>query len=126
MAKYVDGYVLVVPKKNFAAYKKMARQAGKLWMKHGALSYKECIAEELKPNVGDCLLPFSKMVKLKPGETVWFSYIEYKSKAQRNRVNKKVMEDMQAYLKEHPEEIDNHPFDMKRMAFAGFEVVVDA
>ena len=80
--KYIDAFVLVVPKKKVAKYKKMSKEAGEVWMKHGALSYKECMGEELAPDMkGYAFLPFPKLVNLKAGETVWFSYIEYKSKA---------------------------------------------
>lgn len=124
MAKYVDGFVLVVPKKNLAAYKKMAALGGKVWRKHGALDYKECIGEDLNPEMGGMqVFPFPKMTKLKPGETVVFSYILYKSRSHRDQVNAKVMKDP---LMNNPEYKDQPmPFDMKRMAYGGFEVIVD-
>lgn len=119
--KYVDGFVLVVPKKNVPAYKKMAKEAGQMWMRHGALSYKECILEDVKPKMVKLLFP--KMIKAKAGETVWFSYIEYKSKKHRDAVNKKVM----AGIDKNAEKYKDipMPFDMKRMAYGGFTVEVD-
>jgi uncharacterized protein YbaA (DUF1428 family) len=121
--KYIDAYVLVVPKKNTAKYKKMAKEAAKVWMKHGALSYKECMGEDLNPDMQGCLfLPFPKLTKLKPNETVWFSYIEYKNKTHRNAVNKKVMKEMEQEYKDKP--MPPMPFDMKKMAFGGFKVEV--
>ncbi|MEK7649847.1 MAG: DUF1428 domain-containing protein [Patescibacteria group bacterium] len=122
---YVDGFVLVIKKKNVAAYQKMARDGAKMWMKYGALSYKECIGDDLHPNTGGYpIFYFPKMAKLKAGETVWFSYIEYKSKKHRDQVNKKVMADMAKYQKEHPDHTQEMPFDMKRMAVGGFKVMV--
>ena len=87
---YVDGFVIAVPKKNLAAYKKIAQLAGKVWMEHGALEFRECVADDVK--VGK-LTSFPQAVKLKPGEVVVFSYIVYKNRATRDKVNKKVMED---------------------------------
>jgi len=120
-SQYVDGFVLVVPKKKVAAYKKIAAIAGKMWMKHGALEYKECIGDDLNPKWAK--LTFPKMTKLKPSETVWFSFITYKSKAHRDAVNKKVMKDMD----KQSEKYKNMPmpFDMKRMAYGGFKVEVN-
>ena len=114
---YVDGYVIPVPKKNVRKYIKMAQWGKRMWMKHGALQYFECVADDLKgmPGCGD----FQKMVKLKPGETLWYSFIIYKNKAQRNAINKKVMQAMQG--QEMPKVM---PFDMKRMAHGGFKTVV--
>lgn len=119
---YVDGFVLVVPKKNTAAYKKMATEAGTIWKKFGALSYRECAIEDKKPPM--ITFTFPRMIKAKPSEVVWFSYIEYKSKKHRDEVNKKVMAYMNktyADQKEMP-----MPFDMKRMAYGGFKVEVSA
>ncbi len=87
---YVDGFVLVVPKKKLAAYTKLARLAGKVWREHGALDYRECVADDLKVKFG---LPFTKLVKVKAGETIMFSYIVYKSRSHRDKVNAKVMAD---------------------------------
>lgn len=123
--RYVDGFVLVVPKKNMAAYRKMAALGGKMWKKHGALEYMECIGDDLTPNgMGPSpLLTFPKMTKLKKGETVLFSFIVFKSRKHRDQVNAKVMKDpaMQPdSMKDMP-----MPFDMKRMAYGGFAAIVD-
>lgn len=122
-AKYVDGFVLVVPKKNVAAYRKMATEASKMWMKCGALEYKECMSDDLNPSMGGMMSPtFSKMAKVKKGETVWFSYITYKSRAHRDQVNKKVGVMMEKEAEKY--EDMPMPFDMDRMASGGFTVVV--
>ncbi|ABS62694.1 protein of unknown function DUF1428 [Parvibaculum lavamentivorans DS-1] len=114
---YVDGFVLPVPKKNLDAYKRMARKAGKVWMEHGALDFKECAGDDL--NIPG-MLSFPKAMKLKPGETVLFSWITYKSRAHRDKVNKKVMADPR--LSEGPNAM---PFDPKRMMYGGFKTLVD-
>lgn len=113
---YVDGYVLPVAKKNLPAYRRLARLGQKMWLKHGALDYKECVGDDLKTRWG---VPFPRLLKLKPGETVVFAYIVYKSKAHRDRVNAKVVKEMTA--KGAPPEM---PFDMKRMVTGGFTVLV--
>lgn len=118
---YVDGFVLTVPRKKVEEYKKMARIAGKTWMKHGALSYKECIGDDLNPKW--VKFTFPKMARLKPGETVWFSFITYRNKAHRDKVNKAVMSD--AAMNQEAWKDKPMPFDMKRMAYAGFRAVVD-
>lgn len=124
MAKYVDGFVLVVPKKNFDAYRKMAQEGARIWLKHGALDYKECLGDDMRPNMGGTpVLTFPKMVKAKKNEAVWFSFIVYKSKAHRDQVNKKVMVEMNQ--KEEMYKNAPVPFDMKRFAYGGFKVVVD-
>ena len=117
---YVDGFVLPVPKKNLPAYRRMAQKAGKIWREHGALDYKECAGDDLKVKMG---VPFTKQMKLKPGETVVFAYIVYKSRAHRDKVNAKVMKD--------PRlagccDSKNMPFDCQRMCYGGFKVLVDA
>jgi uncharacterized protein YbaA (DUF1428 family) len=119
---YVDGFVLVVPKSKVAAYKKMAQEGKKVWMKHGALDYKECMIDD--PNPPMVAFTFAQMTKLKKGETVWFSYITYKSRAHRDQVNKKVMAEMEK--KYDSKNTPPMPFDMKRMACAGFKVEVSA
>jgi uncharacterized protein YbaA (DUF1428 family) len=116
--RYVDGYILPVPKKNLKAYIRMARMGEKMWRKHGALDYKECVADDLKTKWGT---PFPRMMKLKPGETVIFSYVVFKSRAHRDRVNAKVMKEMEEMAA--PKDM---PFDVKRMVYGGFKVVVDA
>ncbi len=114
---YVDGFVIPVPKKQLAAYKKVSVRAGKIWKEFGALDYKECVGDDLAIKWG---LPFLKLVKAKPGETVVFSWITYKSKAQRDKINAKVMKDPR--LKMDPATM---PFDTKRMSYGGFKVFVD-
>jgi len=121
-AKYVDGFVLVVPKTKLAAYKKMAQQGGKMWRKYGALDYKECVGEDLNPQWTK--LTFPKMAKVKKGETVVFSYITYKSRAHRDSVNTKVMKEMEKHAAEYKDK--PMPFDLKRMAYGGFQVLVSA
>jgi uncharacterized protein YbaA (DUF1428 family) len=121
--RYVDGFVLTIPKKRLAEYKKMATEAADVWMKFGALSYKECMMEDAKPK--NIVFTFAKMSQAKSSETVWFSYIEYKNKKHRDAVNKKVM----AYFDKKYKNDKSHedmPFDMKRMAYAGFTVEVGA
>lgn len=119
LARYVDGFVLPIPVKNLQKYKRMSRLAGKVFREHGALEYKECVGDDL--NIQG-MKSFSAMVKAKPGETVFFSYVVYKSKAQRNKVNAKVMKDPRLAKMMNPKEI---PFDVKRMAYGGFKVAVD-
>ena len=117
MPRYIDAFVLVIPKKNIPAYRRMATKAGKIWREHGALEYRECIGEDLKAKHG---LPFPRLVKLKRGETVAFSWIVYKSRADRDRINAKVMADPRLdKMSETP-----MPFDPQRMSYGGFEVLV--
>ena len=118
--RYVDGYVLPVPKKNLQAYRRMAEKAGPIWREHGALEYRECAGDDLKVKFG---VPFPRLAKAKPGETVIFSWIVYKSRAHRNRVNAKVMKDPRITEMCNGKAM---PFDIKRMAYGGFEVVVEA
>ena len=124
MAKYVDGFVLVVPKDKVDEYKKMAKMGAESWMKHGALEYMECIGEDLTPKEMGGMKPrsFLEMAKTKKGEEVWFSFIVYKSRLHRDMVNKKVM----AYFdKKYADKKDmKMPFDMRRMAYGGFKTVV--
>lgn len=117
---YVDGFVLPVPKKNLRAYFHMAKKAGKIWREHGALEYRECVGDDLNVKMG---LPFPRLTKVKPGETVVFSWIVYKSRAHRDRVNAKVMKDPR--LKGMCDE-KSMPFDVKRMAYGGFKMAVEA
>jgi len=117
--KYVDGFLLPVPKKKLQAYRRMAQKAGKVWREHGALDYMECVGDDLNNKWG---VKFPKVTKLKPGETVVFSYIVYKSRAHRDRVNAKVMKD-----KRITDSMNQAmPFDMKRMAYGGFKTLVEA
>ena len=119
MATYVDGFVLPLPTKNRAAYLRIARKAGKVWMEHGALQYFETIADDVKPGKWTS---FPQSVKLKAGETVVFSFIVYKSRADRDRINKKVMADPR--LNEMMAGKDM-PFDGKRMIYGGFRTLVE-
>ena len=112
---YIDGFVIVVPKEKLAEYRKMAEVGKRVWLKHGALDYKECVGDDLQPT-------FLKMAKVKSGETVWVSYIEYESKKHRDQVNAKVMKDPamnDPRWKDKP-----MPFDMKRVSYGGFKVAV--
>jgi len=118
MAAYVDGFVVPVPRRNIDAYRRMARRAGKVWREHGALDYVECVAEDVKPGK---LTSFPQAVKLKPGEIVWFSWIMYKSRAHRDRVNARVMQDPRLADMMDPKAL---PFDGKRMFWGGFKVAV--
>lgn len=123
MKRYVDGYVLVVPKKKLSVYKKMAAEAGKVWMKYGALQYVECVGDDLKSATKWGCLPFPKLAKAKPNETVVFSFIVYKSRAHRDSVNAKVMKDPLMDPAKHKDK--PMPFEMKRMAVGGFETLVN-
>ncbi len=120
MARYVDGFVLPVPKKNVQTYRRMSRKAGMVWRDHGALEYRECVGDDL--NVKG-VVPFSRGVKAKPGETVVFAWIVFKSRAHRDRVNAKVMKDPRLAKMMDPESM---PFDSKRMVYGGFKILVDA
>jgi uncharacterized protein YbaA (DUF1428 family) len=117
---YVDGFVLPVPKKNLKAYFRMAKKAGKIWREHGALEYRECVGDDLDVKCG---LPFPRLAKLKLRETAVFSWIVYKSRAHRDRVNAKVMKDSRITGMCDSKSM---PFDVKRMAYGGFKVAVDA
>jgi len=118
--KYVDGFVVPVPTKNVSAYRRISQQASKVWKEHGALEYRECVGDDLKVNMG---LPFPGIVKAKRNETVVFAWIVYKSRAHRDAVNAKVMKDprLAKMMKKGA-----MPFDMNRMAYGGFKVIVDA
>lgn len=118
MARYVDGFVLAVPKRRLPAYRKMAKLGAKVWKEHGALEYVECIGDDLASSVGTT---FPKLVKARPGETVCFAFIVFKSRAHRDAVNKKVMADPRMAQAPNP-----MPFDLKRMAFGGFKTIVEA
>ena len=118
--RYVDGYVLPVPKKNLRAYRKIARKAGAIWKEHGALEYRECAGDDL---YNECGIPYPRLLKLKRGETVVFAWIVFKSRADRDRVNTKVMKDPRIAKMFDP---TKPIFDYKRMSFGGFDVMVDA
>jgi len=116
---YVDGFVVPVPKKKLADYRAMARKAGKVWREHGALQFRECVADDVKAGKWTS---FPRSVKLKSSETVMFSYIVYKSRADRDRCIKKVMADKRLAAMMDPKKM---PFDGKRMIYGGFKVMVD-
>ncbi len=119
MAGYVDGFVLPISTNKLADYRRLAKKASKMWMKHGALEYRECVGEELDTKCG---LPFPKVVKTKAGETIVFAWIRYQSKAHRNRVNASVMSDPGLAKLCDPKKL---PFDVKRMLHGGFKVIVE-
>jgi uncharacterized protein YbaA (DUF1428 family) len=116
---YADGFLIPVPKKSLLAYMRMSRKAGKVWRDHGALEYRECAGDDLDVKMG---APFPKTLKLKPGETVVFSWIVYKSRAHRDRVNAAVMKDPRLAKMMNGQPM---PFDVKRMNYGGFKVLVD-
>lgn len=120
MPIYVDGFLLSVPKKNLAAYKKMSTQAGRIWKRYGALEYRECVGDDLK--VKPKMRSFKQCAEPKAGEVVVFSWIVYRSKKQRDDVNKKIMKDprIMNMMKDKP-----MPFDPSRMAYGGFKAIVD-
>lgn len=119
-ASYVDGFVLAIPKRNIAAYRRMAKKAGKVWRDHGALEYRECIGDDLNTKWG---INFPRLIKVKSGETVAFSWIVFKSRSDRNRVNAKVMKDPRLASMMNDKSM---PFDMKRMSYGGFKILVEA
>ena len=118
--RYVDGYVLPVPKRNLPAYRQIARKAGAVWKDHGALEYRECVGNDLGTKWG---VPFPKLLKLKRGETVVFAWIVFKSRRHRDAVNAKVIKDPRMNRMMNP---NKPPFDHKRMVYGGFEMMVDA
>lgn len=113
---YVDGFLLPIPKKNIAAYKKMAKLGAKVWIKHGALDYKECVGDDMKSPMG---IPLTKMAGAKASDTVVFAYVVFKSRKHRDSVNKKVMAEMSSMP--WPKKM---PFDCKKMGYGGFSVLV--
>ena len=120
MARYVDGFILPVPKKRVAEYRKLARLASKVWREHGALEYVECMAEDVKPGKWTS---FPQAVKLKRDEVVWFSWITYRSRRHRDQINAKVMKDPRLAPYMDPKAM---PFDGRRMIYGGFKAVVEA
>jgi len=116
---YVDGFVVPVPKKQVAAYRAMSKKAGKIWRELGALEYRECVGDDMTTKG---MVSFPKLAKSKPSETVFFSWIVYKSKAHRNAVNKKIMKDPRILNMMDP---NSKMFDWRRMAYGGFKIVVD-
>jgi uncharacterized protein YbaA (DUF1428 family) len=119
MPAYVDGFVIPIPKRNLPRYRRIARAAGKVWMEYGAVEYRECVADDLSAKG---ITSFKQLLKLKPGETALFSWIVYRSKADRKRVNARVMKDARilAMMRE-----DDNPFDNRRMAYGGFQTLVE-
>jgi uncharacterized protein YbaA (DUF1428 family) len=122
--RYVDGFVIPVPKRNLEKYRRMARKAGKVWKEHGAIEVRECVGQDLKPKMAVEMgsATFPRIAKVKPGETVVFSWIVFKSRAARDRINAKVMNDPRLADMMDP---DNVVFDSKRMTYGGFETLVD-
>lgn len=125
MAKYVDGFVLVIPNSKREEYRKMAESGRDSWMKHGALQYFECRGDDLVPQEmgGETARAFPEMAGAKTDQTVWFSFIVFKSKAHRDEVNAKVMKEMEGMAEQYKEWV--MPFDMKQMAYGGFQVEVE-
>ena len=125
MSKYVDGFLLVVPKDNVDAYRKIAEEGRDSWMKHGALHYFECCGDDLIPQEmgGEKARAFPDVANATSNETVWFSFIIFNSKEHRDEVNAKVMKEMEEKAEEYKDMI--MPFDMKRMAYGGFNVEVE-
>jgi len=120
MPRYVDGFVLPVPKKNLRIYRHIAQKAGRIWREHGALEYRECVGDDLNVKM---VVPFPRRIKLKRGETVVLSWIAFKSRAHRDRVNAKVMKDPRLAKMM---DLKSMPFDHKRMVYGGFKILVDA
>lgn len=118
---YVDGYVMPIPKRNIKIYTKIAKQAGKVWRKYGALDYKECVGDDLTTPWG---ISLGKLAKAKSNETVIFSFITFKSRRHRDSVNAKVMKEMMSDEKMKEMQSKPMPFDMKKMAYGGFKVIV--
>jgi uncharacterized protein YbaA (DUF1428 family) len=119
MANYIDGFIIPVPKRKLAAYRRMAQTLGKIWREHGALAYLECVADDVQPGK---YTSFPQSVQLKRNEVVWFSWIAYKSRKHRDQVNAKVMKDPRVTPMMNPKKM---PFDGKRLIFGGFRVQVD-
>ena len=114
---YIDGFVIPIPKKNVPAYRRMAREGARIWKKYGAVEFRECVGDDLDVKMGKS---FKRLAKAKPGETVFFSFIVFKSRAHRDRVNAKVLKDPAM------QDMTDMPFNPRRMAYGGFKVVVDA
>lgn len=118
-ARYVDGFVIPISRRNVKAYRRMASRAGKIWREYGVLEFRECVGDDLNVKMG---LPFRRLVKLKPGETVLFSWVVFKSRAHRDSFNAKIMKDPRVIKMMN----SKMPFDIKRMAYGGFRILVDA
>ncbi len=117
---YVDGFLLSIPKRKVGVYRQISRRAGKIWMDHGALEYRECVGDDYRAKG---MVAFPKLARAKSGEAVVFSWIVYKSRAHRDRVNKKVMSDPR--MEKMMQQPHAMPFDPKNMAYGGFKVIVD-
>ena len=117
--RYVDGFVLPIPRKNVQAYRRIAQKAGRIWREHGALEYRESVGDDLKVKMG---VPFTRNARTKAGETVVFAWIVFKSRAHRDRVNAKIMKDPRIAKMMDPKSM---PFDVKRMVYGGFKILVD-
>lgn len=116
---YVDGFLLAVPKKKLPEYLRIAKRAGRIWRDYGAIEYRECVGDDLVIKMG---MPFPRAAKAKPGETVVFSWVVYRSRGHRDQVNRKVMKDPRIAAMMDPKAM---PFDVKRMTYGGFKVAVD-
>ncbi|MGV8142179.1 MAG: DUF1428 domain-containing protein [Candidatus Pacearchaeota archaeon] len=126
MSRYVDGFVFTIKPGKMKAYKKMASDGGKAWMKHGALQYVECVGNDMNPDMHGMKCPtFPQITKPAKGEKVGFSFIVFKSKKHRDAVNAKVMKEMSKAYKEEDCKDDVMPFDFKKMTYGGFESIVD-
>lgn len=122
-AKYVDGFVLVIPKDKESEYTKLAKEGAKVWKKFGALDYKECVGDDMSPAMADPKgLLFPKMTKATEDDTIWFSFVTYKNRKHRDEVNKKVMD---YFTKKYGDDMPGMPFNPKKMAYGGFTVIVD-
>lgn len=119
MSRYVDGFVIPFPKKKLDVYRRMAKLGARIWKEYGALEYYECVADDLKSSFGH--MTFSRLAKLKPGETLAFSWIVYRSRKHRDRVNAKVMKDPRM---NDPNMAKQMPFEMRRMTYGGFKTLV--
>ena len=119
MARYVDGFVIPMPKRNIAAYRRLAQRAGKIWLEYGALEFRECVGDDLE---SEGTASFTRAARAKPNETVFFSWIVYKSRAHRDRVNAKIMRDPRLTKMMDGKAM---PFDVKRMVYGGFRALVD-
>ena len=119
MARYVDGFVIPIPTRNLAKYRSIARRAGEIWMEYGALDYRECVADDMDVKG---VVSFRKLLRLKRGETAIFSWISYRSKADRRKINARVMKDPRIERMMDPKD---SPFDMRRMTYGGFKAIVD-
>jgi len=117
---YVDGFITPVPRRKLKVYRALAKKAGKLFREHGALEFRECVVEDPRSPMG---IPFPRLARLKPNETVMFSWIVFKSRAHRDKVNRKIMADPRMHALCDPNDM---PFDVKRMAYGGFKVLVEA